>query len=161
MSHKKLITIGVIALFVMGWVRMLERPDAPEEVMGQLFRVDSVRIDPILLAACTVLHDPLERILEAPMQRRSVAGSGADGAVCTLTGPVPVGARYEGLDVALATFMRRIGWKPVSSQTPPPRGTRMTAYRRPPVTCRFELPEAPGEAATVEVTCALEETSAI
>ncbi len=146
MSQNRLLILGVIGILVIGFVRILERPDAPEDPIGNLFMVEDV--DPLLLAACTALQGPLEELFETQFARQQVDLQSEAATGCRLSGrgiEAPSGASP---DAVLDALFDTMGWEAL------PHDQRYTgrAYQREPVTCMRLLMDGQPED-SIDIVC--------
>ena len=136
MSRNQVIVVGLILLMVIGFVRILEQPDAPDDPLAVLFRTENEQIDPTVLAACAALQDPIKEALERVDSISSIEPFYEHEGGCVFEVSGYAGQEAPSTVSMIRALFEMLGWKEAID---PREGER--AYVREPVTCFTSVDE--------------------
>lgn len=144
MADNRLIVLAVIGLLVIGFVRILEQPDVPEDALGGLFREDSLRVDPVTLAACAALQHPLDELFEVRFEQVRFSGMDEAENGCGLNGVVSMSGNAAPPEELVDALFSVMGWEPSADEA--------GRFRRAPVTCTRSVGGGSGTSDTISIT---------
>lgn len=154
MTRNQVIVLGMIGFLAIAFVRMLEQPDAPpDEPLGMLFRTDSLDTDPMALAACAALLDPVRELFGGPEAVARVEPDPNHAGGCMLEVEAPLRADAASPEARLRTVFDMMGWTP--AQGP---GGAGRSYRREPVSCTRAI-ERGADRVSISIRCRLDEAA--